>query len=76
MCGTTPVVLVIRSPAFLGGCASCADILPINRSFCVYIADRFEPYVDQKVAPRYVWLPITGISAHSLNVGWYDSWSL
>jgi hypothetical protein len=62
--------------AFLRVCVFNADIQKINASFFVYIADRFEPYVDQKVSPRYVWLPITDISANSLTVRWHDSWSL
>jgi len=50
-------------------------ILPVNGSY-IYVADRFEPYVGQKTAPRYVWLPITNISATGLTVDWHDQWNL
>ena len=50
-------------------------ILPVNGTF-VYIADRFEPYVNKKLSPRYVWLPITNISATGLTVQWHDEWVL
>ena len=50
-------------------------ILPVNGSY-IYIADRFEPYIRDKVPPRYVWLPISNISRSSLTVDWRDEWSL
>ena len=41
----------------------------------VYIADRFEPYISEKVDPRYVWLPL-GVNANgSLSVQWSDAWA-
>ena len=50
-------------------------VLHINGSV-IYVADRFEPYVDQKISPRYVWLPITNISKTALTVNWHDEWRL
>ena len=50
-------------------------ILPVNGSF-IYVADRFEPFVGEKVAPRYVWLPITNLSKTGLTVDWHDEWIL
>jgi hypothetical protein len=51
-------------------------IQQVNATTFVYIADRFEPYIKNKVDPRYVWLPITGITETSLTVKWEDEWSL
>ena len=50
-------------------------ILPVNGSF-IYVADRFEPYVHEKVSPRYVWLPITNITKTGITVNWHDEWRL
>ena len=55
---------------------------PVNGSY-VYVADRFEPYVQQKVSPRYVWLPLAvkknaskPVSGSTLGVQWRDEWAL
>lgn len=58
-------------------------ILPVNGSY-IYIADRFEPYVNKHIQPRYVWLPINvtqpchsrGSCVPRLDVPWRDTWSL
>ena len=50
-------------------------ILPVNGSY-IYVADRLTPYVQEKLQPRYVWLPITNISNSSLTVKWHDEWAL
>ena len=50
-------------------------ILPVNGSY-IYVADRFIPFVEEKISPRYVWLPITNISNSSLTVKWHDEWAL
>ena len=34
-------------------------IQQVNSSCWIYVADRFVPYVNKKISPRYVWLPIT-----------------
>ena len=41
----------------------------------VYIADRFEPYISEKVDPRYVWLPLGVNMNGSLSVQWIDAWA-
>ena len=50
-------------------------LLAVNGSV-IYIADRFEPYIERKISPRYVWLPVTNISKTSLTVAWTNEWRL
>ena len=42
----------------------------------VYVADRFEPYLKNNEAARYVWLPIdVDTSSGNLSVAWQDEWT-
>lgn len=42
----------------------------------IFIADRFEPYIQHNQTGRYVWLPLTITQDNAVTVKWRNQWKL